>query len=394
MRDIRIVTSIFINQVPSVSWPTRSNRLFFDFVNEIESQDSWEDFTNDAKFTIPKNIYYIDQNKRRVNLGNTNTNIGGFEGVPTFLRGDEIIIITGYRYTEGENEMLNTAIIFSGFVTQVNSKKPITIHCEDNMYKMKQIPAPNKVFKASEYTLEKILNELLAGTQFTVNALTKTSIGDFRTQNETVCDILSRLRNDYHFESYFRGNELRCGSQVYIEAEADTQAFTFQENIIEENLIYNRKDDVVLSALAYSINKKEINIMTKDGNIKTRKERLEVLVTYQRGVFTANKKAPGQKADFPANYTGERRTLFFWDITDINILIQKAEEELKKYYYTGFKGTFTTFGIPFVRQGDNAQLIDKILPERNGIYKIKSVKYRLTFEGGLRQEIELDYRIS
>lgn len=395
MRNLRVVSNIFINQVPNNAWPGRNNTIFLDFCTEVESQDGWEDFTNDAKITIPKNIYYTDKNGRKVNLGNTNTNIGGFSAnPPTFLKGDEVTIVAGYKYTSGDNDILSTAIIFEGFITQVNSKKPITITCEDNMYKLKQIPAINKVFKASDYTLESILTELLQGSGFTVNALTQTSIGDFRTQNETVCDVLSRLRNDYHFEAYFRGNELRCGSEVYIEAEARSQTFVFQQNIIDDDLVYNRKDDLVLSCLAYSINKTELQTLTKDGNTKTKRERLEVLVTYQKGVFTANKKAPGQKADFPANYTGERRTLYFWDVSDINELISDAEDELKKYYYDGFKGTFTTFGIPFVRQGDNAIIIDEILPERNGTYKIKSVKYKLSVDGGLRQTIELDYRIS
>jgi hypothetical protein len=42
--------------------------------------------------------------------------------------------------------------------------------------------------------------------------------------------------------------------------------------------------------------------------------------------------------------------------------------------------------------GDNVQLIDPILPERNGNYKVKSVKYSGGVKG-LRQEVEIDYII-
>ena len=69
-----------------------------------------------------------------------------------------------------------------------------------------------------------------------------------------------------------------------------------------------------------------------------------------------------------------------------------AYDKLKVYYYTGFRGTFTTFGLPFIQQGDNAQLRDKKLPERNGLYRVKAVDYKGGV-GGLRQTIHLDFKI-
>jgi hypothetical protein len=44
-------------------------------------------------------------------------------------------------------------------------------------------------------------------------------------------------------------------------------------------------------------------------------------------------------------------------------------------------------------QGDNVTLVDNILPERNGTYKLKAVKYTGGMSG-LRQEISLDSKIS
>jgi len=74
-------------------------------------------------------------------------------------------------------------------------------------------------------------------------------------------------------------------------------------------------------------------------------------------------------------------------------LKQLAVAELRKYYYSGFKGKFTTFGIPFVKMGDNAEIQDDILPERNGVYKVKSVEYSGGVNG-LRQVVQLDYKIT
>lgn len=409
---LRCFTNITIIQTPSDIWPTRKGALIFTFCQEIESDDSWRELTNKGTVTLPKNVKVRDQFGNLVQLAGTNANFGGFSSNPPFiLRGDEISIEAGYRYfdTRGHERTIfmgtkTNRILYTGFVSKVTSKKPFVLEMEDNMWKLKQTPAPNMVFSFKLFTLETILQKLLIGTGFTVNSFTSTTLGttnargginmgDFRTLNETVAEVLARIRKDYHFESYFRGNELRCGSQVYIESEAQTQTFQFQKNIISDDLEYQRKDDITLSAIAYSVNKNNLDVRTKDGNLKTKKERLEGLVIYKNGKFTSTVKAAGQKADFAPNTEGERRTLYFWNVTDPVQLVNLAEQELQKYYYTGFKGKFKTFGVPFVRQGDNVKILDRILPERNGLYKVKSVKYTLGVKG-LRQEIELDFQIA
>lgn len=397
-----VITQITFVQQPTEDFPTRKSTLTYNFCSGYECSDSWAELTNKAEITLPKSIYVRNEFGGLISLSGPNVNIGGFSSAaPLFLRGDHVSIISGYRYfnTSG-NEVTKTGQIFTGYISQVTSKKPIVLECEDNMYLLKQTIAPNKTYPATA-TLEDILKDLLKNTPFTVNALTKTTFGAFRTQNETVCEVLARLRKDYHFESYFRGNELRSGSVVYLESDAiasGKKVFKFQfaapGGIISDSLEYKRKDDVRLSAIAYSINQKELETTTKKGKKKTRCERLEVLVTQQNGSFVGKVKPAGQRAEFAPNTAGERRTLYFWDVQSADELIKLASDELKKYFYTGFKGKFVTFGIPYVRQGDNIDLLDDILPERNGRYKVKSVKYTGGFDAGARQEIELDYQIT
>lgn len=393
-----VVTYITFVQQPTADYPTRTSTLKFDFVTEYEAMDSWAELTNKAKITLPKSVYVRDAAGKLVSLSGSTVNIGGFStNAPLFLKGDKVTIEGGYRYFDIQgNQKTTTSTLFTGYISQVTSKKPVVLECEDNMWKLKQIIAPNKVYPATA-TLEDILKDLLKDTGFTVNALTKTTFGSFRTQNETVCEVLARLRKDYHFESYFRGNELRSGAIVYLESDAiasGRKIFKFQQNIVSDELEYRRKDDIRLSAIAYSVNKRELDATTKAGKRKTRCERLEVLVTQQGDGFVGKVKPPGQKAEFAPNTAGERRTLYFWDITSPEQLIQLATDELKKYHYTGFKGKFTTFGIPYVRLGDNVDIIDNVLPERNGRYKVKSVQYQGGFSAGMRQVIELDYLIT
>lgn len=388
----RVLSNISIVQKPSKDFPTRTKTLLFDFVHEFECSDGWRDLTNDGKVVIPKNLYYGDANNKLVPLYGTNVNIGGFSlSAPLLLRGDAVTISSGYKYFKAGKEITETTVKLNGYISKVTSKKPIEFLVEDNMWKLKQIPVAVHTFSKTD-TLEDILRYLLKGTPFTVNALTKTTFGAFTVGNETVAEVLARLRKMYHFESYFRGNELRSGGKVYIESEAVEQTFMFQNNIISDNLEYRRKDDIVLSAVVSNTIEEETGKHTRDGQAKTKRVRLEVLITLQNGSDKVVQYVKKKNEPYPPNTGGERRTLFYPGAFTIAELVKSGTDELKKYYYTGFKGKFTTFGIPFVKMGDNARLIDKILPERNGTYKIKSVSYTGGV-GGLRQEVELDYLI-
>ncbi|MCC8426578.1 hypothetical protein [Mucilaginibacter sp. UR6-11] len=394
-----VTTRILISQTPSKKYPDRNREFDLDFVVEIEANNSWRDFTDGCKITLPKNFKYVNTTGQAVypnNVTGIGSNIGGFDvnSTPLFLRGDQVTVIAGYKYKLGNQNFVDTATIFEGYISRVSSKKPFVLECEDNMWKLKQLPAPNKLFKAREYTLESMMAELLAGSPFTVNRKESTPIDDFRALNESVMDIIARMHKDFNIYAYFIGNELYIGHLVIYQNPGNNYKFIFQENIIEDELEYNRKDDIVLSAVGYSTNTIKTAGITKDGATKTKKQRIEVLVTLQNDVFTATKTLPGQKAEYPPNFTGERRTIYYpGTSTDVDKIIKYTEQELKRHYYDGFTGKFTTFGIPFCKQGDNAEIYDAILPERNGTYKIKGVEYKLSVEGGLRQIIELDYRI-
>lgn len=393
----RCVTTIKIEQIPSVDWPKRTTVLNFDFVTEFNSSDSWRDLTNKGRLILPKNLYFTDGNGKLRPLKGTNVNVGGFSsGDPLFLRGDKVTIIAGYKYyNKAHREIEDTAQFFSGYITKVNSKIPIELQLEDNMWKLKQTPVETKTFSKSD-TLESILKFILKGTPFTTKALTQTTFGTFSIGNETAAQVLQRLQKTYGFEFYFRGNELRGGALIYVEDEAVSENFHFQENIISDELEYVRKDDIVLSAVAHNSITTTVGT-NKDGTAKTKHKRIEVLVTLKKnptiGELPYTFREINRGDVVPENTDGERRTLFFPGATTVQQLAELAYDKLKMYYYGGLRGTFTTFGIPFVRQGDNAVIKDPVLPERDGTYKIKKVEYSGGI-GGLRQRIELDYKLN
>lgn len=394
----RCITNISITQKPSDTYPTRTGSLFFDFVHLFESSDSWRDLTNKGKLTLPKNLYYKDKSGRMQPLHGENINVGGFGLVPLFLRGDSVTIEAGYKYyNKTGREVLDTEIMFTGYISKVNSKIPIELELEDSMWLLKQTPAPTKTFSQSD-TLETILQILIDavnrvhGTSFTRYAITNTTFGEFQMGNETVAQVLQRLQKQYGFEFYFRGEQLRGGILIYIEDEAQEQQFSFQQNIISDELEYRRKDDIVLSVVAHNTITEETGETCKDGTRKTKRRRLSVLVTIKNGRRQPDFEITTGQAP-PENLEGERTTFFDPSAKTLTELGNNAYNHLIKYYYDGYRGSFTTFGIPFVRQGDNARVSDNILPERNGLYKIKQVEYSGGVDG-LRQKISLDYRIN
>ncbi len=373
----------------------RTLQLTYHFVNSFECTDTWENLTNTAKITLPKNVQAIDQDGKPYPLGDLNKNIGGFTANPLFLKGDRVTITCGYAGYPLNN-------VFEGYITGISSKKPFVIDCENNMWILKQTPVANKVWPAKQYTMESMVAEMLktANLPFTVNTITSSkavyNVGDFRTQNETISQVLERFKSLVNASAYFRGSELRIGTFQYLEQDAKDdgeKVFMFQRNIVSDELNYMRKDDVALSAVAYSITDETVatGAKTKDGHSKTKQQRLEVLVYVEKGVFKSKVRKDGGD-DFPANTTGERKTFYYYDVP-VDKLIANATEELKRYYYTGFRGKFTTFAVPFVKMGDNVKIIDRVLPERNGMYKVKSVKYTGGMQG-LRQEVQLEYFIT
>ena len=87
--------------------------------------------------------------------------------------------------------------------------------------------------------------------------------------------------------------------------------------------------------------------------------------------------------------------MFFYNITDEKKLKELAESELKKFKYTGYSGSFTTFGEPVVYHGDIITLKNPKMPERNGKYLVRAVERTYDAEAAkYRQKIYINEKIS
>lgn len=384
---LRVRTVITVRQ----SGTGRTQGFSVPFCHKFKVESSWEDMTDTAEVSLPRKISIkFDDGTVKPLFGK---NIGGFTSEPFIQRGDQVEVYSGYKWVNPDgSETDKLDLRFSGFVSEIDSKSPFTMKCEDAMWKLKQKAATDKVWKG--YTFSSMIEELLDGTGITLSPKTKVSVefntGYFVTSGETVAQVLDRIKKDYKLFSYLRGNELRFGYPIYDESEAVENSFAFQRNIISDDLSYKRKEDITLSAVLKTVNT-TTGGTTKGGEPKTKRERVQYLITLKNGEFSEKRIPKGQS--IPENEGGERRTILYPDGTDVNKMIEAGKSYLEKYYYTGFSGKFVTFGYPFVKHGDNVRITDPLIPERDGLYKVKSVTTTCS-DSGLRQEIELDYRIT
>lgn len=385
------VQNLIITQVPSEKYPNRNKVFNFDFVSKFSAKGTWADLTDKAIIILPRAIYFKDGNGRKITWNDTQI-YGNPDKSPLIMRGDKVSFKMGYSYfsptQNGEFDRTNlvtkTLERFAGYITKIQNRTPLEIVCEDNMFGAKQTMVENKTWNldGTTYTLEKMLKEIITKSTFpgakdwkVVIDNFEHKVGKFTTYNVTLAQVLSELRKNYHFESYFRLNELRCGIIRYYPQDRVDHVFQFGDedtgNIISDNLIYTRADDLRVGIKAISINKLELAETNSDGKTKKKKKRLEVLV--------------GDK-------DGELRTLHFWNIDSEAELKKKAEVMLPFVKYEGFRGTFTTFGLPYVKHGDSVQLVSKKITELDGVYLVKQVDVECG-PGGHRQTITLDIRI-
>jgi hypothetical protein len=73
-----------------------------------------------------------------------------------------------------------------------------------------------------------------------------------------------------------------------------------------------------------------------------------------------------------------------WVVSGITTVAQMreiGEEVLSKRKYTGWFGSFTTFGDTYIKHGDVISLIDKKIKDRNGMYYVKGTDVEFGING-------------
>ncbi|MFY0714130.1 hypothetical protein J1D01_10665 [Seonamhaeicola sp. NFXS20] len=310
-----------------ITFPEYNGRkeLIIKKVSSVEIESSFKLLTDKAVITLPRNVKFFDKNKVR----------------EVFRRGAPVIIALGYN-----GEYITE---FQGYVTQVSANIPIQITCEDEMWKLKQLPV-NVSYKS--VTLKKLLEDI--APNYSVDALEGVELGGVRFAKTNVAAVLDKLQKDpYNLFSYMKGKQLVCGKYYSDDSNEDTVNFHLERNAVSNDLNYRNAEDIILKVKGVSV--------LKDG------KKIEVEIgedggdTYQLTYYNIAVKAEVQK------------------------LLEKDYETKKR---GGFDGSFTSFGTPSIAHGMKVNLESGLYPERSGTYYVEAVKKNFG-KSGYRQEITL-----
>ena len=296
--------------------------------SEVEIESSWKILTDTAIIRLPRNVKYFDKFKVR----------------EVFKRGDRVKIELGY------DGVLTTE--FTGYITEVSASIPIEIKCQDEMFKVKQLPVN---FSAKSIQLEKLLKQIIPGYQ--IDAMEGLELGTVRFAKTTVGEVLDKLNSELKIYTYIEPNTKTIVSgKIYADnSDQNIVNFNLERNAVSNDLQYRNREDITVKVNGSCISK-------------------GVKIEYSYGDNNADKNIEWQ---FSVRTKPE-----------LEIQVKRFYEANKR---DGFDGSFTAFGIPRVQHGWKVNLKSYIYPDRDGIYYVESVTK--TFKKAeYRQQIKLGNR--
>ena len=330
------------------------NTITLLYCQSFEIESSWDNFTDNAKVIVPNVIFKSETSNASVGLD------------ALLKKGDPIEIRAGYNKPSDELETL-----FKGFISNIKTGTILEISAQDAMYALKQKNVPSKLFKDAK--LSELIDYCLEGikldVEYTKVADKDVGLGDWAIENNSFQSPLAVFQQlkDWGIIITVRDGKLVVG-QPY-DATGITHYFVKEINIIEDSLTNELNDTarVIKGIYRNDKNEKIIKYVSKIN------EKILVTTDELQGTIT--------------------KTLNFYNISesDFDKLLEKAYQSTN---YKGFKGDIVTFGEPYVKYNDWIKLRDLKNPERNGTYKVRSVKYEMSTSSGLRQTITTDFAIS
>jgi len=334
---------------------------WFYFCTNIQIKRSWEEITDTAIIEFPN---FIKNIKERYVIAN-------------IKRNDPVDIKLGYIYKDGGQIKNSLLSLFKGYVTTVKNGDVLTVKCEDNMFKLKQYTVQK--YTKSGAVLGDFIKDILDYCKLDINyrvLAPETHIGNWKISNSNVVQVLYELRK-FGLFARFEGDLLIIDTPYDItltndEKDARTKYFGFQSNIIDSNLDYRNSEDIDLTVRGVSI---------LEDNTKIE---LYTYIDSTGRIITTEAKREAEK--------GNQVTWTTYNQTKAQ-LQKTLEKKIKELNYSGYYGSFKTFGIPVVYPGYFIYLIDKKYPERNkdARYVVKSVGIDFG-DNGYRQNIKIGMR--
>lgn len=311
---------------------------------------SWsrDNFTRTATLMLPVRFY-----KRNLSI---------FENIKI---GDPVKIQMGYYP--------NYTTRFSGYISHREPNSPLIVNCEDESWQYKQRFITPVTLE--DTTLEEFIKAVYTG-QITEIGVPDTKIGDWRVKEYTTfMRVLDTLRSTFGISAYFDDSGGLVVNSQYNALSPLTGVFDYNKNLISTEGL-NYQETAEFSQIVYGVS--EQDGLQDDG---TPLEPVEVWSFY-------NAQGNIQSSEIDPNLQGNvnRFKIPYQTYEDLKTI---TESRLENLNYTGYTGSFLTFGEPVVSVNDDCQIVNSERKDMEGRYRIKAVIVNYGINIGYRQEIEL-----
>lgn len=297
----------------------------------VVTERSMDSLTATCDITLPKRISF-----------------NGTEASQLIQKDDPVTVEAGYDD--------NNNVLFTGYVRSVKTGVPLVVHCEDEMYKIKQVTVKTRTYPS--LTLKALLDEYLPlSIDYEINDV---NLGEFRVSGDpSLAKVLDTIKSEYALNFFFRNGNLYGtlpGTMLLQQSISRMKVIDFSKYIKEDRLVYEPVDDVKL--------------IIKVKTILPDNTKLEV-------------QEPEDATD------GEVHTFLALDKTTEQELRAYAKELLLKYKPGDLKGNIVLYGRPYIEVGDFIKLLDSENENRNGkICEVRKITYKLG-DAYLEQDIEI-----
>lgn len=324
----------------------------FPHPNSFEINQSVDQLSDSAKITLARNYKQISHLKI----------------LDVIKPGLPVTISSGYN---GDLQQE-----FSGFIKPgIGADYPVELEC-DELFFLRQ-----NNFNISERTisLKSLLQRIAPG--YTIECV-DTDLGKVHFSNRSTVQILEQIKKDWGFYSRINGNILHVGFAFdYKPSFTQTYTYTVGENVRDTKKLKFSTD------IDYNTQVKII-IHKKDGT------REEVVFGMKNINGTMQPARIGSEQDTAGN-TAKSASIKTYNASYIGTTEAEniAKAQLQKIIYSGYTGSISGFGEPRTKAGDNLNIENKAVPERQGVYLIEKVKI-LYQEAKIERENFISYKVA
>lgn len=307
----------------SVQFKNEIGEFILAVVEKIDIKKSVENLADMAVITLPASVM------------NTPLELSGKIG-----RGTEVVIALGY-----DEVLVNE---FNGYVREVlTNDGNLTIECEDALFLFRKSVKDQELKPTTLKTLaETLVSQVDDG--YTVDCDYAISYEKFTIHNATAFDVLKKIQDETKAAVYFdTEKKVLHIHPPYLKKGGDV-VYDMHQNIESSNLEFRSNLDKMV----------EVTIESTD--------------------------LKGKVTKVTAGTTGGDKVTMKVGAMSTTDMQKVAESALVKNNFTGYKGTFTGWLVPYCAPSYSAEIIDQEYPEKTGTYYIVSVNTSFSSSGGVR----------